>query len=172
MVDHRHGRVFAYGVPRKGVTAEAEWVPNRMIKDINNMGYKDVKVQIKSDQEPAIVAVQEYIRLNRSSPTILTNSPVGESESNGRVENAIRRIQDKVRTLKEQVESEAGTSIEDMDGLMSWLVRWAGELVTKSSIGKDGKTAYERIRGQTCRRQIAQVGESVLYIPLGCVCFK
>ena len=58
-VDHKHGRVFAYGVPKKGVSGEAEWVPNRIIKDINNMGYKDVRVQLKSDQEPAIVAVQE-----------------------------------------------------------------------------------------------------------------
>ena len=46
LVDHRHGRVFSYGVPRKGVTGEAEWVPNRIIKDINNMGYKDVRIQI------------------------------------------------------------------------------------------------------------------------------
>ena len=61
-----------------------------------------------------------------TAPTIPINSPVGESESNGRVENAIRRIQDKVRTLKEQLESETGISIENMDDLMSWLVRWAG----------------------------------------------
>lgn len=46
-------------------------------KDVDNMGYKDVKIQIKSDQEPSIVAVQEYMRLNRIATTIPINSPVG-----------------------------------------------------------------------------------------------
>ena len=66
-----------------------------MIRDIDNMGYNDVTIQIKSDQEPAIVAVQEYVRMHRSSPPIPFNSPVGESECNGRVENAIRRVKKK-----------------------------------------------------------------------------
>ena len=57
MVDHGEGRVFAYIVPKQGVLEQAEWVPNRMIRDIDNFGYKDVVIQIKSDQEPAIVAI-------------------------------------------------------------------------------------------------------------------
>ena len=40
----------------------------------------------------------------RTVPMIPVNSPVGESESNGRVENAIGRIQDKIRVLRDQVE--------------------------------------------------------------------
>ena len=63
MIDHRHGRVFSYTVPHKGVLGEAEYVPSRMVRDIDNMGYKDVCVQIKSDQEPAIIFVQEYIKI-------------------------------------------------------------------------------------------------------------
>ena len=29
---------------------------------------------------------------------------------------------------------------------MSWLVRWAGELVTKYILGKDVETAHERLK--------------------------
>ena len=104
MVDHMHGRAFAYGVIRKGVIGEAEWIPSRIIRDLDNMGYKNVCVQIKSDLEQAIVAVQEYIRPNSASPTIHINRPVGGSECNGRVENAIRRVKEKTRTLIAQVE--------------------------------------------------------------------
>ena len=108
LVDHKHGRVFSHPVPSKGVAGEAEWVPNRIIKDIDNMGYGEVTIQIKSDQEPSIVAVQEHIRLNRKASTIPTNSPVGESECNGRAENAIRRVKEKTRTLMAQLEDGIG----------------------------------------------------------------
>ena len=39
MVDHNHGRPFAYTVPKKGVLGLAEWVPIRMTRDIDNLGY-------------------------------------------------------------------------------------------------------------------------------------
>ena len=36
LVDHKHGRMFSYGVPNKGTIGDAEWVANRVIKDIDN----------------------------------------------------------------------------------------------------------------------------------------
>lgn len=100
---------------------------------------------IKSDQEHAIVALQHEVRRHRIGRTIPVNSPVGKSESNGRVEDAIRRVQDKVRTMKCQVKIEVGISLDKLDDLMSWMVRWAGELITKYSLGKDKKIAHERL---------------------------
>ena len=76
-----------------------------MVQDWDNNGFKDVKVQLKSDQEPAIVELQSAIQLARPGSVILVNSPVGESESNGRVENTIRRIQEKTRVLRHQLET-------------------------------------------------------------------
>ena len=56
-------------------------------------------MMLKSDQEASIVALQHDVQRIRAGKTIPINSPVGESQSNGRIENAIRRVQDKVRTL-------------------------------------------------------------------------
>ena len=123
LVDHRYGRVFSYSVPRKGVAGEAEWLPKRMIKDIDNMGYTDVRIQIKSDQEASIVAIQEYIRLHRKAATIPINSPVGESECNGRAENAIRRVKEKTRTLMAQLEDGIGEKISERSNIIPWMVR-------------------------------------------------
>lgn len=166
MVDHNHGLVFSYSIPKKGAIGEAEWVPSRMIRDIDNMGYKDVTIQIKSDQEPAIVAVQEYIRLHRNSQTIPINSPVGESECNGRAENAIRRVKEKVRTLMAQLEDGIGEKIQKGANIIPWMVRWAGELISKYALGFDGKSPYERLRGERCKVPMAMFGEVVLYLPL------
>ena len=137
-----------------------------MIRDINNMGYKDVKVQITSDQEFAIVAVQEYIRLNRSSPTILTNRPVGESECNGRAEGAMRRVKEKAKTLIAQFEEGVNEKLKKGSDVLPWLVRWSGELLSQCAPGYDGNTQYERLRGERCTVTLAMFGEIVLYLSL------
>ena len=64
------------------------------------------------------------------------------------------------------MESEAGIDIDTLEDVMSWLIKWFGELISKYHIGKDKKTAYERIRGKPCDKPIVQFAESVLYMPL------
>ena len=80
---------------------------------------------LKSDQEPAIIEVQRETRrqlwdeVNRiieevrdimegdtgvKGHVILENSPVGESQSNGYVENASKEIQQQIRKLKDQLQ--------------------------------------------------------------------
>ena len=112
-----------------------------------------------------MVALQHEVQRIRASKAVLVNSPVGESECNGRVEHAIRRVQDRVRTLKCHIEGETGMSFDKHLPIMTWIVRWAGELLSKYSIGNDRKTSYERIRGQLCRRPIVQSCESIPYLP-------
>ena len=74
---------------------------------------------------------------------ILTNSPVGESECNGRVENAIRRVQEKVRVLKHKIESNTKQKLHSDSPIMPWLVRWAAEFISKYAPGEDGRTAFD-----------------------------
>ena len=84
----------------KGVSAEAAWLPKRIIHDWDNSGMKYAKIQLKVDQEFSIVQVQSAIQNVRQAPVIPVNSQVGESESNGRAEHAIKRVQEKVRVLR------------------------------------------------------------------------
>lgn len=137
MVDHNHGRALPYTAPKKGVVGEAEWLPSRMIRDIDNMGYQDVTIQIKSDQESPIIAVQEYIRMHRRQPIIPINSPVGQSECNGRAQNTIRRAKERTRTPMAQLEDGIGEKVPKGAGIIRWMVRWAGEVVSKYALGYD-----------------------------------
>ena len=52
-----------------------------MVNFIDGLGYPEII--LKSDQEPAIMSVQEAVKLRRKQSTILENSAVGESRSNG-----------------------------------------------------------------------------------------
>ena len=130
MIEHTKGRCWAYRVPNKGILEDAHWLPKRMVQDLDNMGLKNKKIQLKADQEPAIVSVQEAIQEIRPD-VIPTNSPVGESECNGRVENCIRRVQEKIRTLRHHMDSHEKMKIEEQSPLMVWMVRWAAEFLSK-----------------------------------------
>ena len=52
------GGVFAYAKPGKGVQGNNYWLPKCMARDIDNCEVKEVRVQVKSDHEPALGLVQ------------------------------------------------------------------------------------------------------------------
>ena len=166
MVDHESGRVWSYALKDKSILTGEGWIQRRIVRDLENAGHKEIRLRLKSDQEASVVALQAEVQRLRTGRTIPINSPVGESESNGRVENGIKRIQDKTRTLKSHVEGETGLKVDDLEDFMTWMVRWAGELVTKYCTGKGGKTPHERPKGQPTSKPLAQFGESVMYLPL------
>ena len=113
VVEHRYGRAWAYQTPNKGPNDEANCVPEKLIQDWDNCGSKDVRLQLKADQEPSMIRLQEAIQSLRLAAVIPVNSPVGESESNGRVEDAIRRVQEKIRALRHQLETNIKMKIID-----------------------------------------------------------
>ena len=121
---------------------------------------------MKTDQEFAIVSLQRAVQAIRPKEVILVNSPVGESESNGRVENAIRRVQEKARVLRHQLKDGIKQKVADSSPIMVWLVRWAAELLSKYSCGDDGLSPHERLHGAKCLTPLVPFGETVLYPPL------
>ena len=71
---------------------------------------------LKAAKEVAIADVQRQVVANRSGETVPMNSPVGESQSNGRVENAVQRVQGQRRL---------STSIRSSDTIFPWMVEWS-----------------------------------------------
>ena len=92
---HHKTRVsFAHPVQGKSTRNEAysTFAVNALLQDIRFLDHK--KIILKTDQEPAMVALQERIRQLRIDPgeqTILENSPVGESQSNGVVKKQSKK---------------------------------------------------------------------------------
>ena len=129
MVDHESGKMWSYAIPSKSISKSGGWLERRTARDIDNIGHKNIKVMIKSDQERSIVVLQHAIQRIREGKTVCINSPVGESESNGRVENGVRAVQEKVRALKSHLEEETKYELKPDDAIMSWLIRWVGEIL-------------------------------------------
>ena len=62
------------------------------------VGIRGSRVVLKPGQDVAIADVQRQEVAARSGETMPMNSPVGESQSNGRVEIAVQRVQGLIRT--------------------------------------------------------------------------
>ena len=117
---------------------------------------------LKTYQEPSIVCVQKAIH-DLNPEVVPLNSPLEESACNGRVENAARRTQEKMRVLRHKLERGIGQTILDQSVIMAWMAKWAAELISKYSVGDDGGTPYESIRRERCQGQLVPFGEVVLY---------
>lgn len=166
VIEHRHGRVWAHRVPNKGVMGKAEWVPRRVVQDLSNNGMQNVTIHMKTDQEPAMINVQTAMQELHPDRIIPMHSTVGESECDGCVENAIRRVQEKIRAIRHQVECNINSKILDKAPVLAWSVRCAAELLSKYAVGDDGKTPYERIRKEDCATPLVPFGETVMHLPL------
>ena len=102
-----------------------------------------------------------------NAPTILVNSPAGDSQSNGRVENAIEKVRNMVKTILSSLESRWEVRVARDHPVYPWMFEWAADLMTRyAHVGDLGKTAVQLIRGSKSSRNIAEFGEKILYKPL------
>ena len=134
------------------------WIAGKIKDDIEEFGFGGAPVRIKSDQEPAIVDVKRAVIAKRgSAPTIPVNSPVGDSQSNGRVENAITKVRNMVNTFLSSLESRWGMRVTRDHPVYLWMFEWAADLMTRyAHVGDLGKTAAQLISGTKLSRNIAQ----------------
>ena len=138
-----------------------EGTVEHVVRNIARLGYK--KVILCSDQEPASLDLVEGVIAARTEPTIPQNSPVGESQSNGLVERAVRSVKDQVRTLRLARQKRVGCLIPVSHPIMTWIVKHAGELISKYQLNRDGHTAYYKVFGKPCKDVIVDIGEEVHY---------
>ena len=97
----------------------------------------------------------------------IEHSPVGESRSNGAVENAIQRVQGQFRTMKFGLEERYGRKVPSNHVSLAWLVPHAAHTMGRYRIGRYGKTPHELLRGRPFDREVVEFGECVDYLGLG-----
>ena len=128
MRDHRSRVTFAHVTQGKSTNKEvySQYLTKSAVADLVALGHN--RIILKTDQEPAMVALQECVKAASNVEMIIRNSPVGESQSNGVVEKAVRDIEDQVRTLKDAAESRMNIRIGVKSPLPAWLVEHAAWL--------------------------------------------
>ena len=151
--------ICAHVVPAKG--SQAEWVQVQIAKDIRKFGFFG-RVVLKSDGEnPAHDLLREVAKRRGDAQTIVEKSKPYDSKSNGRAERAVRSIEEQARVLKLAFEANAKCDLSVSSPAFAWLIEHAADLLTKCSVGPDGMTPYERLRGKRYLGEMYEFGACV-----------
>ena len=150
--------LFADVCTRKGAL---EYSVTRTLGNIRRLGYK--RISMKTDQEPALIALTSAVIRERQDETLLEHSAVADSASNGVVEKGVQQIEQQLRVLKFCLQDRIGASIPSTSPIMSWLIPHAADSLNKLEVGADGKTAYERLRGKRYKGEIVEFGSIVRF---------
>lgn len=161
-------QILAVPCAQKGID---DYVITQVAQFIKRSGYKHVVY--KSDQEASIRAMFEeaFRRSHRQGECYNPNlqqmvpeaSAVGESQSNGKAENAVQRIENMLCTYKSALEEHLGTRIPSRHPLINWMVEHTASVSNRHVCNDDGLTPYEAIHGQRSRGKLAEFGEKVFY---------
>ena len=156
--DEESGGLLHYKVKMKG--PGDEWLVKKVISDLAEFGRTDIR--LKSDGEPAIVALQAKIQELRKHKTLLINPPAYNPQANGGCEKGVQDVTAQTRALKLGLESRLGVEIADDDKVLEWIYVHAAFLLTRFEVGHDGMTAWERLTGTKWHRPVLEIGEVVL----------
>ena len=137
-------------------------------------------IVLKSDQENSILDVLNTVASRRSASSkvepvdeedlahsqsqgrsIPESSPVGSSGSNGFIERGIQDVEGQARTIKLAFESHTGATVPSDHNIVPWIIEYAGALLNRYSVGQDGKTGYERLKGKAASMPGLEFGERV-----------
>ena len=159
--DTRSKALFGHACPCKGPN---EMVVSRLVSDLNMLGYK--RVLIRTDGEPSILALWEAVRLQWGGEIIKVEAATGDHNANGDSEQAVQKLEDDVRTWLDATNDALKSKIPVTHDLLPWLIEHVCSIDRRVSVGADGKTPLERLRGRRGRDCVAEFAESVHYMPL------
>ena len=168
MIDESTGNKYMRAVGQKGLgeNGEMDWLIKDMHEELKSWGYPGGGVNeliFRSDGENAIRAVREKLAMYHGGKITPEQPPTGESQSNGKVEEAGKTIRSMAKVFKDMIEDKIEEEIASDSIIMQWLVRWAAMLYSRYKVGPDGKTAYERQKGRKCKMEVVPFGEKIMF---------
>ena len=135
-----------------------------IVKDLDTLGYH--RVVFRCHNEPSILALLQAVKLAWTGDVVVQEtSAEGDHQSNGAAVSLVV-VKGHVRSIKLAVESASGVEVPADHDLLTWLVSYATSMHRRFSVGRDGKTAYERNVGRRAVRPLAQFCERVRWMPL------
>ena len=131
---------------------------------IEENGDRDNHIIVKTDQEPSIeYLIKDLIEHRIGGKTVPEESPVRSSGSNGIVERGVQEIENQIRALFLGFQERLKRKVDARERIVGFIPEYAAYLVNRLNVGKDGKVAYERIKGKKPTILGLEFGEKILY---------
>ena len=142
--------IWSMPVQCKGADDQAEI--KETVESLNRLCFPELIV--RSDNEPAMsafrFAVIRELKERFGVRAIAQAPPECDSASAGMVENAIKQVKEKVRTLVIATR-ELRSVVRDLEHVaLAWCVRFAGQIISRTVKGADGLTACQRAVNPSC----------------------
>ena len=148
MYDADSEAIYCLPVASKAVS---EYIVHCVKAVIDELGYGDVRIALKHDAAPELIALRQQVRELRTAPTTPIDVPVQESKMNGAVERAVRSWEGQFRTIRDHLESELSAIDERQiiatHPLWQWCAWWASSIMNRYVVRPNGRTTYELITG-------------------------
>ncbi len=119
------------------------------------------EVTLKSDKEPAILALKEAVRRETSVEIVTDDTWVAET--------AVKAVQGQFRVLKGALESGINRRVEGDHQAVPWMATHTATVIDKGRKDDEGFTAYGRWKGERVHQASGGLGESVMYLPAASV---
>ena len=158
--------VHAYAVGKKGA-ADENWLAKQMLAFLDRLGLNQTRLIVHSDREPSVTALKSVISCYRAAAgkggTVVEDSAVGDPNANGRVERAIQEVAGVTRTLGSALKERFGCEIGIRHPFTPWLVRHAGQLITRDQVRGSGRTSCRMTKGRDAIQPVCEFGEMVMF---------
>ena len=155
--------IIAFAVPKKG--KGEEYVVQRVLQALAFLGHRELI--FKTDQEPAICSLIDEVRDSWSGKLMHERSPVGDHRANGWIEAGVKTVAAQIRAIRSAFENKYSVVLDHTNHMITWIIEYAGWLVTRFGLGRDGKTPYRLLRGRDATSPLCEFGECVQYRPSG-----
>ena len=158
--DDEEDAMWALLVKHKGASPEVvSWV----LQKLEEGGHTGKQVAMKTDQEAAIMSLKKAIMIRRDAKITPLESKVRVSQTNGRMERAVRKWRGQFRKIKLELEKHIDKRVEVNHPVVGWMVSWAADVVFKLKEKANGRTPYEDVTGHRVRHQVFGFGERIMF---------
>ena len=155
---------FMHVVEAKGSSMDT-FAAELIVDDIAFLGH--TRVVLRSDNEPALVQVVgnalKGLRIKQLDSAAPEGSVPHDPQTNGSAEVVVRNLKCQVRAMHLTLDRFLEKHVPVTHPLIAWLVEHAAFVRLTGVIGRDGKTAYSRIRGTEHGMKLPFFGERVRY---------
>ena len=143
MGDEKEGKTLAFLVARERETrvvlsmvvprkTTGEWICRRLMAWLREIGLESVDIIVEVRQRTGVDkfdCVMEHWNW------------------------AIQSVQGMIRTIRSDIEGRLGVKIDATHSIWPWIAEHEGFLLTRFEVGRDWKTAYERLEGKSAKVQ-------------------
>ena len=122
---------------RIGEGTEMEWLIKDLHEELKSWGHtggSNGNIMLKTDGEPAILALRDTLARYHGGVVAPEVPPTGESQAHGSAEEHGKRMRGLVKACKDQIEARANVRLQSSGSIFMWIIRWAAMTYSRSTV--------------------------------------